>query len=215
MSAWMPQDMPVSGAPPSSKGGKPPSSSKPKGGNAKSWNDPEKIDSFFGWLLLAVVGGGIFVMLGQNLIPYWDYFSQVGSWMFQAWRGRNLLWFIPIGSIIYWGSNIAGGLLGVGLFLVIQFTEIRPQLLSKRLPQGPERNRRLTAAFILMLCALALDAFFCFLFWPPVNSALGWGVFRAGFSWQLVNKWNMVRTFFTLFGGIIFLAVHDYIKKNW
>ena len=181
----------------------------------RAWNDPEKVDSIFGWVVLAVVGGVVFLMLGQNLIPYWDYFGAIASWMFVHFRGRNFLWILPLGSAVYWIARIIGGVLGVALFCGIQYTEIRPQLLGNRLPKGESRNRRLTAAYILMLVALLIDVWFCFLFWPPVNSTLGLAVFRAGFSWSLVNKWNCIRTFFTLFGGIIFVFVHNYLKKNW
>lgn len=200
-----------------------PSKAPPKAGQSKphppakdrSWNDPERIDSAFGWLVLAVVGGIVFMMMGQNLIPYWDYFGAIASRMFEPWRGRFLLWILPLGGV-YWLARIAGGVLGVALFSSIQYMEIRPQLLlNGTLPSGPKRNGRLMAAFVFALVALAIDCWFCFLFWPPINSPLGWAVFRAGFSWSLVNKWNMIRTGFTLFGGMIFIFVRDYLKKNW
>lgn len=171
----------------------------------KPWNDPEKIDTMVGWLIVVCVGGVVFVFLGRNLGPYAALF---GGLMADAAGG----W---LGAIIRPFLGILGNIAGIGLFTAIQLMEVRPQLLAANLPKGEKRNTKLKNAYLWLLLALAADVFFCFLFWPPVTSELGWGVFRGGFSWGLIDKWNVAQTFVTLFGGIILVAVIDSVRKHW
>lgn len=172
--------------------------------NNKSWNDPQKIDSAMGWLIIAAVGCVVFVFMGRNLIPYAQMFGNLASALATDW------WF-PF----RWALYILGVFAGVLLFTAIQCLEVRPQLLRDRLPKGEARNKKLRNAYAWLLIALGLDIFFCFTFWPPVNSSLGWGVFRGGFSLSLVHGWNSVQTFVTLFGGIILAATVKSVKENW
>lgn len=172
----------------------------------ESWNNPEKIDSLIGWLIFAAVGGVVFVFMGRNLIPYAQLFGRLTSAPVQGFFLSGILG--PLAGIV-------GNLIGILLFTGIQLLEVRPQLISNRLPKGEARAKKLKAAYIWMLIAFALDVFFCFIFWPPVNSALGWGIFRGGFAWALINKWNIAQTFVTLFGGVILVATWNAIKKHW
>jgi hypothetical protein len=173
-------------------------------------NDPNKIDSAMGWVLFATIGGLVFILMGQNLVPYAILVGNLAAATvapFQQWWITRFL--------IYWPVRLMGMALGVLLFSVIQYLEVRPQLLRKWLPNGNLRNQKLFWAYLLTAAALVVDIFFCLLFWPPVNSPLGWSVFRAGFAPQLLNRMNMIRTFATLFGGMILVAVHTHIKKRW
>lgn len=172
--------------------------------DTKTWNDPEKVDSAMGWLIIAAVGCVVFVVMGRNLIPYAQMFGDLAS------APASGLW-APARWLLYGIGAIAGLLLFTG----IQCLEIRPQLLRSRLPQGEARNKKLRNAYIWFLVALGLDVFFCFTFWPPVNSSLGWGVFRGGFAFSLVNMWNVGQTFVTLFGGMALLATVKSVRENW
>jgi hypothetical protein len=170
----------------------------------KTWNDPEKIDSAMGWLIIAAVGCVVFVIMGRNLVPYAQMFGGLAS-------AVAATWWAPFRWMLY----ALGAIAGVLLFTGIQCLEIRPQLLKSRLPQGEARNKKLRNAYIWFLIALGMDVFFCFTFWPPVNSSLGWGVFRGGFAMSLVDVWNVGQTFVTLFGGMALLATVKSVKENW
>lgn len=172
--------------------------------NSKGWNDPEKIDSAMGWLIIAAVGCVIFVIMGRNLVPYAQMFGNLASSLASNWWAPLL-----------WALYGLGAIAGVLLFTGIQCLEIRPQLLRDRLPAGEARNRKLRNAYVWFLIALGLDVFFCFTFWPPVNSAMGWGVFRGGFAMSLVNLMNVGQTFVTLFGGMALIATVKSVKENW
>lgn len=172
----------------------------------KAWNDPQKIDTIGGWIVLAVIGGVVFLVMGRNLMPYAQLFGDLA-----AGPVRDLRW----GGLFAPFVGVVGSLVGIGLFMGIQYLELRPQLIMGSLPEGQERNRKLRSAWIWFAIALTLDIFFCMLFWPPVNSPLGWGVFRGGFAMSLIAKMNIVQTFLTLFGGMLFVWAQQSIKKHW
>jgi hypothetical protein len=178
-------------------------------GQAKG-NDPNKIDSVMGWVLFGTIGGLVFLLMGQNLVPYGNLFGNIAGMAVAPFRQ----WWLTRFSI-YWPIRLMGMALGVLLFSVIQYLEVRPQLLKKWLPKGSLRAQKLLWAYVLCVGALVVDVCFCLYFWPPVNSPLGWSVFRAGFSADLLNRWNMIRTLATLFGGMILVATHTHIKKRW
>jgi len=173
----------------------------------KTWNDPEKVDNAIGWLIIAAVGCVVFVVMGRNLVPYAQMFGRLAT---SPIEGTGLLL-----RTLRLAAYIVGAVAGVLLFTGIQCLEVRPQLLRSRLPAGEARNKKLRNAYIWFLVALAFDVFFCFTFWPPVNSSLGWGVFRGGFAMSLVNLWNVGQTFVTLFGGMALLATVKSVKEHW
>jgi hypothetical protein len=173
----------------------------------KVWNDPEKVDGAMGWLIIAAVGCVVFVVMGRNLVPYAQMFGGLAS---SPVEGTGLV--MRTLRLAAYGVGVMAGLL---LFTGIQCLEVRPQLLRSRLPQGEARNKKLRNAYIWFLVALGLDVFFCFTFWPPVNSSLGWGVFRGGFSMSLVNILNVGQTFVTLFGGMVLLATVKSVREHW
>lgn len=163
-------------------------------------NDPKKVDSLIGWLILIGFGGVVFVALCQNIGPY-------STVMTDALRSFGVMRFIPF------LPSVLGFLLGTFTLAAVQAAEIWPLLLldTPAEAQTDEWNQKMRVACTVACGGYAIDASACAKFWPALN--VDFAVFRYAPTWGAVAWTNIAIAGFTLFGLAAYVFLWRYIRK--
>lgn len=173
-------------------------------GSARSWNqypnDPKKVDSFIGWIILIGFGGVVFLALCQNIAPYSSLITNLvdGFWLFR--------WVRPL-------ARVAGFILGTFTLAAVQASEVWPLLLldTPAEERNEEWNRKMRVACTVASGGYALDALACANFWPPLKVAFA--TFRYAPTWGAIAWGNIAIALFTLFGLAAYVWLWRYIRK--
>ena len=173
----------------------------------QKWNDPKKVDSGIGWIILLAVGGAVFLALGRNFAPYANAIEG-------AMRNAG-----PILGILSWLPGIGLGFGGL-IFVGVQLGEVQPlRLLLSRHLSGKAFDRALVIYTVIALICFGIDLSMCMWAWPPVNLPGNINllqVIQAGaFTWAMLNWGNAIQIFGTLFGLTIFLIAEHWIKRDF
>ena len=166
-------------------------------GNAK--NDPKKVDSLLGWLILLGFGGVTFVALAMNINPYTEFLSFLLREVAPGWLG--------------WLSGIGGFIFGILLLVSVQLGEIKPLLMleSKFEKDGLEWRRQMFGWVSIAAGCYAIDATACAAFWPPL--AVPFEQFRYAPTLGSVAWMNIAITFFTLFGLSAYVLLWRFVRR--
>jgi len=166
----------------------------------KPKNDPKKVDSLIGWIILIGFGGVVFVALCQNIGPY-------SSLMTDALRTFGVMRWVPI------LPRILGFILGTFTLAAVQSAEVWPLLLldTPAEAQTDEWNQKMRVACTVACGGYAIDAAAVARFWPPLN--VDFAVFRYAPTWGGVAWGNIAIAAFTLFGLAAYVFLWRYIRK--
>lgn len=167
---------------------------------SKPKNDPKKVDSLIGWIILIGFGGVVFVALCQNIGPY-------STVMTNALRSFGVMRWVPI------LPRILGFLLGTFTLAAVQAAEVWPLLLldTPAEERVEEWNRKMRVACTVASGGYAIDALACANFWPPLK--VDFAVFRYAPTWGGIAWWNIAIAGFTLFGLAGYVFLWRYIRK--
>lgn len=170
---------------------------KPK---PKRKNDPKKVDSLIGWIILIGFGGVVFIALCQNIGPY-------STVMTRALESFGVMRWIPV------LPRILGFLLGTFTLAAVQAAEIWPLLLldTPDEQRTDEWNRKMRVACTVASGGYVIDAIACAYFWPPLKS--DFSTFRYAPTWGSVAWLNIAIALFTLFGLAAYVWLWRYIRK--
>ncbi|WP_204139555.1 hypothetical protein [Halomicronema sp. CCY15110] len=163
-------------------------------------NDPKKVDTLIGWLILIGFGGVVFVALCQNIAPYSTVITNAisGFWLFR-WVGIL--------------AKITGLIFGILTLAAVQAAEVWPLLLldTPAEEQTEEWNQKMRVACTVACGGYAIDATACARFWPALN--VDFAVFRFAPTWGAVAWGNIAIAGFTLFGLAAYVFLWRYIRK--
>ncbi len=167
-------------------------------GNPK--NDPKKVDSLIGWIILIGFGGVVFLALCQNIAPYSSLITNLvdGFWLFR--------WVRPL-------ARITGFILGTFTLAAVQAAEVWPLLLldTPAEERNEDWNRKIRVACTVASGGYAVDAFACANFWPPLKVAFA--TFRYAPTLGAIAWGNIAIALFTLFGLAAYVWLWRYIRK--
>lgn len=166
----------------------------------KKRNDPKKVDSLIGWLILIGFGAVTFFALCQNIAPYSTLFAGL-------MRQIPLLGMLPI------IPGILGFIVGIGCLAAVQSAEVWPLLLldTPQEERDEEWNRRIKTACTIASGGYVIDAAACAKFWPPLN--VEFAVFRYAPTWGAIAWGNIGIAIFTLFGLAAYVCLWRYVRK--
>ena len=167
--------------------------------NSRFKNDPRKVDTLVGWIILIGFGGVVFLALAQNLGPY----SSVAT---NALRTFGVARWIPA------LPPILGFLLGALTLAAVQAAEIWPLLLldSSAEERSESWNQKLRVACTVASGAYVIDALACAWFWPPLSDL---ATFRYAPTWGAVQWTNVAIALFTLFGLAFYVWLWNLIRR--
>lgn len=167
---------------------------------SKPKNDPKKVDSLVGWLILIGFGGVVFFVLCQNIAPYSTLFTSL-------MRQVPMLGFIP--GI----PRILGFVIGVMCLAAVQSAEVWPLLMldTPTEERDEEWNRRVKTACVIATFGYAFDATACAFFWPPLKVAFS--VFRYAPTFGAIAWLNIAIAITTLFGLAAYVLLWRYVRK--
>ena len=172
---------------------------KNKAQSKAQWNDPKKVDSLFGWLILMGFGGLTFVALAMNIGPYTTFLSFLIKNAAPWWIGVM--------------SGILGFPLGILLLVSVQLGEIKPLLMIDSRPEkySHEWRRVLFGWCMIAAACYAIDAAFCAAFWPPLT--VPFQQFRYAPTLSSISWWNICIAGFTLFGLSAYVSLWRFIRR--
>jgi len=167
---------------------------------AKSENDPKKVDSLIGWMILIGFGGVTFFCLLQNIAPYTEFFTG----MMQQLPLVRWLPFIP---------RVLGFIVGIGCLTAVQSAEVWPLLMldTPQEERDDEWNRKIKAVCIIASVGYCIDAAACARFWPPLK--VEFAVFRYAPTLSAIAWGNIAIAVFTLFGLAAYVWLWRYVRK--
>jgi|GEM_PF-1208585 len=163
-------------------------------------NDPKKVDSLIGWIILVGFGGVVFLALCQNIAPYSSLFTAriQGFWLF---------------SWVPFLARVIGFLMGSLTLAAVQAAEIWPLLLldTPAEERDAEWAQKMRVACTVASGGYAIDAMACAHFWPPLK--VPFAVFRYAPTWGAIAFGNIAIAGFTLFGLAAYVFLWRYIRK--
>ena len=167
---------------------------------SKRKNDPKKVDSLIGWIILIGFGGLVFIALAQNIGPYTYVITE-------RINGFGIFRWVPF------LARIVGFLLGTLTLAAVQAAEIWPLLLldTPAEEQTDEWNQKMRVACTVASGGYAMDAVACAHFWPPLK--VSFETFRYAPTWGGVAWGNIAIAGFTLFGLASYVFLWRYIRK--
>jgi hypothetical protein len=163
-------------------------------------NDPKKVDSLIGWIILIGFGGVTFFALCQNIAPYSTLFT-------------DLMRRIPVLGVLPFVPSFLGFIVGIGCLAAVQSAEVWPLLLLDTPEEERDENwnRRIKATCTIASGAYVLDAIACAKFWPPLN--VEFSVFRYAPTLSAIAWGNIAIAVFTLFGLAAYVCLWRYVRK--
>ena len=161
--------------------------------------NPKRIDSLIGWLIIA---GGAMVLtpiLARNIEPYQSAIYELAP------------------GIIRWVMRlpVVGWVIATVAFAAVQAAEVWP-LLSEETPEemtSPEWKRSISTRWVLAAVAYAIDALMCARYWPILPEGTSVQMLIAGFNISLIDKGAFVQTILTLFGCTLFILLYRYVRR--
>lgn len=166
----------------------------------KRKNDPKKVDSVIGWLILMGFGAVTFFALCQNIAPYTTLFT-------------TLVQQLPLMRWLPGVPSILGFIVGIGCLAAVQSAEVWPLLLldTPTEERDAEWNRRIKTACTIASGGYVIDASACAKFWPPLN--VDFAVFRYAPTWGAIAWGNIGIAIFTLFGLAAYVCLWRYVRR--
>lgn len=164
-------------------------------------NNPDKIDSVIGWVIIAGLSCALAVILSLNLEPYQNLILAAG-------RRAFMLRMVLIIPGVSW-------ILAVLSFSCVQFLEVLP-LLAKRQFEDQEYEAFLISMMIrlaLSIPAFLLDTFLSLRFFPVLNEGITPDMLFLAFNPSMVNWANCLIVVFTIFGLTLFIIIKRAVAR--
>jgi len=167
---------------------------------SKQTNNPKKVDSLIGWMILIGFGGVTFFALCQNIAPYSTLFA-------------GLMRRIPLLEALPVVPGILGFVVGIGCLAAVQSAEVWPLLMldTPTEERDEEWSRRIKTACTIACGGYVIDAAACAQFWPPLT--VEFAVFRYAPTFSAIAWGNIVIAAFTLFGLAAYVCLWRYVRK--
>ncbi|MEM6838844.1 MAG: hypothetical protein AAF609_18560 [Cyanobacteria bacterium P01_C01_bin.120] len=166
----------------------------------KPKNDPKKVDSMIGWIILMGFGCVVGFVLVQNIAPYSTLFT-------------GLMQQVPLLGWIPGIPSFLGLIVGVMCLAAVQSAEIWPQLMLDTPAEyrDEEWKRRVSTACVVATFGYAFDVAACASFWPALK--VPFTTFRYAPTWGAVDWLNIAIAATTLFGLAAYVWLWRYIRK--
>ena len=162
-------------------------------------NNPKRVDSLIGWLIIAGAAMVLLPILARNIEPY-------QSAMYDMAPGY-LQWFMRL-PVLGWLSALVA-------FAAVQAAEVWP-LLSEESPEessSAQWKKKIAVRWVLASIAYGIDASMCARFWPILPEGVTVQMLIASFNFGLVNRGAFVQTGLTLFGCSLFILLFRYVRR--
>jgi hypothetical protein len=169
-----------------------------------TWNNPERVDTAIGWLILIGAGGALFFVLSMNIVPYTSFFGGLLSRLVGDFPGAGILRAI---------ATLAGWVVGAMALVAVQSAEAWPVLLggSPKESRTERWEQKMFVASVVATVGYALDAFLCARFWPVLSVPLN--QFRFARMWGLIQWGNVGTTVVTLFGVAAYILLWRFVRR--
>ena len=162
-------------------------------------NNPKRVDSLIGWLIIAGAAMVLLPILARNITPYQSALYEMAPGYLQ--------WFMRL--------PVLGWLSAVVAFAAVQGAEVWP-LLSEESPEersSAQWKKAIAVRWVLASIAYAIDALMCARFWPILPEGTSVQMLIASFNFGLVNRGAFAQTFLTLFGCSLFILLFRYVRR--
>jgi hypothetical protein len=164
--------------------------------------DPRKVDTLIGWVIIAGMAMVLVPVLTRNIIPYETTITNLASEVNAVFR-----WILRIPGV--------GWLIGAMVFSAVQAAEVWPVLSDKKYADKTyqEWARKLRLKWLLACIAYSIDLFMCLKYWPILKNNIDVQQLIVGFRFDMVDWGNLGQTALTLFGCTIFILLYRAIGR--
>lgn len=161
--------------------------------------DPKKVDTFMGWVIVGGAAMFILPVLSRNIEPYLSTLREMASGLI------GLLFRVPM----------VGWSIAALVFAAVQAAEVWP-LLTEESPaeqSSPKWRRKMLFLWTIATIAYAIDAIQCSRYWPILPEGVSIGKFIMTFSLNQLDWGNLIQTSITLFGLALFILLYRAIRR--
>lgn len=162
-------------------------------------NDPRRVDSLIGWLVLVGSAAFLIPILARNIEPYQQ--ALTGLLPFY------LSWILRM-PLLGWG-------MGAVAFAAVQAAEIWPVLVAGGDAEfkSDDWAKQQRIRWMIAIIAYGIDSWMCSQYWPILKEGTSVGMVIAGFNLQMFDYQNLITTLITLFGCTGYIVLYRWVQK--